>query len=49
MPGPFTAQLSPSSGSWAFIRPAGISTTATSDAGTIANRGGTRLPALNQI
>ncbi|MGW6280092.1 hypothetical protein [Kribbella sp. NPDC055071] len=42
MPGALTAQLSPSSGSWAFIRPAGMSTTATTDAGMIASSGGTR-------
>ncbi|GAA1605246.1 hypothetical protein GCM10009789_68990 [Kribbella sancticallisti] len=39
--------LSP--GSRMFIRPAGISTTATIDAGTIATAGRTRRPALNQI
>jgi hypothetical protein len=32
-----------------FIRPAGISTTATIEAGTIARDGGIRCPALNQI
>jgi len=32
-----------------FIKPAGISTSATTEAGTIARDGGTRCPALNQI
>jgi hypothetical protein len=38
-----------SSGAWVFISPAGISTTATIEAGMIASKGGTRRPALNQI
>jgi len=50
VPGPARPQSEPelSPCSRRFISPAGISTTATIEAGTIARDGGTRWPALNQ-